>query len=136
NRPEETASTIVDGWLLTGDICRMDEDGYFFVVDRKKDLIIASGYNIYPREIEEVLHQHPAVLEAAALGVPDPYRGETVKACIVLKPEHRGKVTEEEIIGFCRENLAAYKAPRIVQFYDELPKSGVGKILRRELRDR
>ncbi len=132
---KETKEVLINGWLLTGDIAKMDEDGYFYIVDRKKDMIIAGGYNIYPREVEEVLYEHPAVLEAAVIGVPDPYRGETVKAFIVLKPEYRGKVTADEIIQFCRERLAAYKVPRIVEFRDELPKSTVGKILRRVLRE-
>ncbi len=132
---EETKKVLVNGWLLTGDMAKMDEDGYFYIVDRKKDMIIAGGYNIYPREVEEVLYEHPAVVEAAVVGVPDPYRGETVKAYIVLKPEYRGKVTEQEIIQFCKERLAAYKVPKLVEFRDELPKSAVGKILRRVLRD-
>ncbi len=135
NRPEETQKALKDGWLFTGDLARMDEDGYFYIVDRKKDMIIAGGYNIYPREVEEVLYQHEAVQEAAVVGVPDPYRGETVAAFIVLKGDYRGKVTEKDIEAFCRENLAAYKVPRIIQFRDSLPKSSVGKILRRELRD-
>ncbi len=132
---EETKKVLVNGWLLTGDMAKMDEDGYFYIVDRKKDMIIAGGYNIYPREVEEVLYEHPAVAEAAVVGVPDPYRGETVKAYIVLKPEYKGKVTEQEIIQFCKERLAAYKVPKLVEFRDELPKSAVGKILRRVLRD-
>jgi len=135
NRPEETQKALKDGWLFTGDLARMDEDGYFYIVDRKKDMIIAGGYNIYPREVEEVLYQHEAVQEAAVVGVPDPYRGETVAAFIVLKGDYRGKVMEKDIEAFCRENLAAYKVPRIIQFRDSLPKSSVGKILRRELRD-
>ncbi|MEM3762766.1 MAG: long-chain fatty acid--CoA ligase, partial [Archaeoglobaceae archaeon] len=114
---------------------KMDEDGYFYIVDRKKDLIIAGGYNIYPREVEEVLYEHPAVLEAAVIGVPDPYRGETVKAFIALKPEYKGKVSEDEIIKFCKERLAAYKVPKIIEFRDELPKSAVGKVLRRVLKE-
>lgn len=109
----------------------MDPDGYFYIVDRKKDMIIAGGYNIYPREVEEVLYGHPAVQEAAVIGVPDPYRGETVAAF----DEYRGKVTQDEIEKFCRENLAAYKVPRIIEFRESLPKSSVGKILKRELRD-
>ncbi|MEM3505465.1 MAG: AMP-binding protein, partial [Archaeoglobaceae archaeon] len=121
--------------LLTGDMAKMDEDGYFYIVDRKKDLIIAGGYNIYPREVEEVLYEHPAVLEAAVIGVPDPYRGETVKAFIALKPEYKGKVSEDEIIKFCKERLAAYKVPKIIEFRDELPKSAVGKVLRRVLKE-
>ena len=135
NRPEETQKALKDGWLFTGDLARMDQDGYFYIVDRKKDMIIAGGYNIYPREVEEVLYGHEAVQEAAVVGVPDPYRGETVAAFIVLKEEYRGKVTEKDIEAFCRANLAAYKVPRIIQFRDSLPKSSVGKILRRELRD-
>ncbi|WP_460309186.1 AMP-binding enzyme, partial [Thermus brockianus] len=116
-----------------GDMARMDEDGYFYIVDRKKDMIIAGGYNIYPREVEEVLYTHEAVQEAAVVGVPDPYRGETVAAFLVLKPEYRGKVTEKDIEAFCRQHLAAYKVPRIIVFRDSLPKSSVGKILKREL---
>ena len=134
NRPEETAATLKDGWLHTGDIGRLDEDGYLYIVDRKKDMIIAGGFNIYPREIDEVLYQHPAVLEACAVGVPDAYRGETVKAFVVLKPG--AQATEQEILDFCRERLAAYKRPRSVEFLPELPKSTVGKVLRRVLVER
>ncbi|WP_234504695.1 long-chain-fatty-acid--CoA ligase [Thermus brockianus] len=133
NRPEETQKALKDGWLYTGDMARMDEDGYFYIVDRKKDMIIAGGYNIYPREVEEVLYTHEAVQEAAVVGVPDPYRGETVAAFLVLKPEYRGKVTEKDIEAFCRQHLAAYKVPRIIVFRESLPKSSVGKILKREL---
>ena len=133
NNPEETANQLRDGWLYTGDIGKIDEDGYFYIVDRKKDMIIAGGYNIYPREIDEVLYQHPKVQDAVAAGVPDEYRGETVKAYVVLKEGE--KATEKEIIEFCREKLAAYKAPKIVEFRDSLPKSAVGKILRKVLRD-
>lgn len=133
NMPEETAAALRDGWLYTGDLASIDEEGYVTIVDRKKDLIIAGGYNIYPREIEEVLYEHPAVKEAAAVGVPDPYRGETVKAIIVLKEGMQA--SEEEIIAHCRKNLAAYKVPRIVEFRAELPKTNVGKILRRALRE-
>ncbi len=131
--PEETANTLRDGWLHTGDVARMDEDGYFYIVDRKKDMILASGYNVYPREIEEVLFEHPQVSEAVAVGVPDEYRGESVKAFVVKKPG--GEVTEEEILAFCRERLAPYKAPKNVEFREELPKSTVGKLLRRVLAD-
>lgn len=131
NMPEETALTLRDGWLRTGDIARMDEDGYFYIVDRKKDMIIAGGFNIYPRDIEEVLFEHPKVQEAAVCGVSDPYRGETVKAFLVLKPGETA--TAEEIIQYCRENMAAYKVPGLVEFRKELPKSAVGKILRRLL---
>lgn len=132
NNPEETAGQIRNGWLHTGDIARMDEDGYFFIVDRKKDMIIAGGFNIYPRDIDEVLYQHPKVSEAVSLGIPDEYRGETVKAFVVLKPGE--SATEKEIIDFCRQRLTAYKVPRIVEFRDSLPKSVVGKILRKILR--
>jgi len=130
--PEETKLVLRDGWLFTGDIAVMDEDGYVFVVDRKKDMIIAGGYNIYPREIDEVLYEHPKILDAVAVGVPDPYRGETVKAFVVLKPGET--LTEAEVIQFCRERLAAYKAPRFVEFRESLPKTLVGKVLRKELR--
>jgi long-chain acyl-CoA synthetase len=130
-KPEETANTLRDGWLYTGDIGTVDEDGYFYIVDRKKDMIIAGGFNIYPREIDEVLFEHSKVQEAVAVGIPDEYRGETVKAYIVLKEGET--CTEEEIIVFCRERLAAYKAPRMVEFRDELPKTLVGKVLRRAL---
>jgi long-chain acyl-CoA synthetase len=132
---EETEKVLINGWLLTGDMAVMDEEGFFYIVDRKKDMIVAGGYNIYPREVEEVLYEHPAVAEAAVVGVPDPYRGETVKAFIALKPEYKGKVTEEDLDKHCRERLAAYKVPRIYEFRDELPKSLVGKVLRRVLRE-
>jgi len=133
NKPEETPLVLRDGWLYTGDVARKDEDGYFYIVDRKKDMIIAGGYNIYPREVEEVLWEHPKILEAAVIGVPDAYRGETVKAFVVLQPGT--SATAEEIMAFCRERLAAYKVPRLVMFRESLPKSGVGKYLRRALRD-
>ena len=132
NNPEETAGQIKDGWLYTGDIAVCDEDDYFAIVDRKKDMIIAGGYNIYPREIDEVLYQHPKIAEAVAVGIPDEYRGETVKAFVVLREGE--SATEEDIIAFCREKLAAYKAPKTVEFRNELPKSAVGKILRKVLR--
>jgi len=132
NRPDETAKVKdEEGWLYTGDIAKMDEDGYFYIVDRKKDLIIASGYNIVPREVEEVLYENPKVQEAVVVGVPDPRRGETVKAFIVLKPGETA--TEAEIIAFCKERLAPYKVPKLVEFRTELPKSAVGKLLRRAL---
>ncbi|NOX34893.1 MAG: long-chain fatty acid--CoA ligase [Deltaproteobacteria bacterium] len=133
NDPKETAAQLRDGWLYTGDIAIRDEDDYFFIVDRKKDMIIAGGYNIYPREIDEVLFTHPKILEAIAVGIPDDYRGETVKAYVVLK---EGKTaSEKEIIDFCKEKLAVYKTPKLVEFRDSLPKSAVGKILRKILRD-
>ena len=133
NNAEETAGQIRDGWLHTGDIAMQDEDGYFFIIDRKKDMIIAGGFNIYPREIDEVLHQHPKIQSAISVGIPDDYRGETVKAFVVLKNgEH---TTAEDILAFCREKLAAYKVPRMVEFRESLPQSAVGKVLRRMLRD-
>lgn len=133
NRPEDTAAVLQEGWLLTGDMGYMDEQGYFFIVDRKKDMIIAGGFNIYPREVEEVLFEHPAVQEAAVVGVPDPYRGETVKAFLVLK---QGKqVSDEELDRFCRMKLAAYKVPRLYEYRSELPKTMVGKVLRRQLQE-
>jgi len=132
-KPEETQKALRDGWFLTGDIGKFDEDGYLRVVDRKKDMIIAGGYNIYPVELDDVLMGHPKILEACTIGIPHEYRGETVKAFIVAKP---GEVlTPEEVINYCKENLAAYKVPKIIEFIDELPKSAVGKILRRKLRD-
>lgn len=134
NNPDETAKTIdADGWLHTGDIAKMDTDGYFYIVDRKKDLIIASGYNIVPREVEEVLFMHPKVMEAAVIGVPDPKRGETVKAFVVLKNGQTS--TSAEIREFCKEHLAPYKVPSLVEFRQELPKTQVGKVLRRTLLD-
>jgi long-chain acyl-CoA synthetase len=133
NKPEETALVLRDGWLYTGDVARKDADGYYYIVDRKKDMIIAGGYNIYPREVEEVLWEYPKILEAAVIGVPDAYRGETVKAFVVMQPG--ASATTEEIVAFCRERLAAYKVPRLVVFRESLPKSGVGKYLRRALRD-
>ena len=130
--PEETAKTIRDGWLYTGDIGTMDEEGYFYIVDRKKDMIIAGGFNIYPRDIDEVLFEHPKILEACAIGIPDSYRGETVKAFVVLKEGQQ--MTEDEVKQYCAEKLAKYKVPTQVEFIESLPKSGVGKILRKELR--
>lgn len=130
--PDKTAEQLRDGWLFTGDIAVRDEDDYFFIVDRKKDMIIAGGFNIYPREVDEVLYQHPKVLEAVSVGVPDPYRGETLKAFVVLKPGETA--TAADIISFCRQKLTAYKVPKLVEFRDSLPKSSVGKVLRRMLR--
>jgi len=131
NMPTETANTLRDGWLYTGDIARMDEDGYFYIVDRKKEVIKPGGYQVWPREVEEVIASHPKVLEVGVAGVPDPYRGETVKAWVVLKPGETATV--EEIRDFCKENLAAFKVPTLVEFRDTLPKTTVGKVLRREL---
>jgi len=133
NNPEETANQLRDGWLYTGDIATEDEEGYIFIVDRKKDMIIAGGFNIYPREIDEVLYQHPKVMDAVAVGIPHEYRGETIKAYIVLKPGQMA--TEDEIIDFCKQKLAAYKTPKSVEFRDSLPKSIIGKVLRKILRE-
>ncbi|MBN2161042.1 MAG: long-chain fatty acid--CoA ligase [Spirochaetes bacterium] len=132
NRPEETAGAIRDGWLYTGDIGSMDGEGYLTIIDRKKDMIIAGGYNIYPRDIDEVLFEHPKILEACAIGVPDAYRGETVKAFVVVRPGET--LMAGEVIEYCKTRLAAYKVPKIIEFIDTLPKSLVGKILRKELR--
>ena len=131
NMPTETANALRDGWLYTGDIARMDEEGYFYIVDRKKELIKPGGYQVWPREVEEVIIQHPKVLEVGVAGVPDPYRGETVKAWVVLKPGE--EVTEQEIKEWCKERMAKFKVPTLVEFRTELPKTMVGKILRREL---
>ncbi|TRZ37348.1 long-chain fatty acid--CoA ligase [Niallia circulans] len=133
NNPAETELVLKDGWLYTGDLCYMDERGYFYIVDRKKDTIIASGFNIYPREVEEVLYEHPAVQEAAVVGVKDSYRGETVKAFIVLK--EGAQTSEDELNKYMRERIASFKVPRIYEFRKELPKSAIGKILRRELKE-
>jgi long-chain acyl-CoA synthetase len=131
NRPDETARTIQDGWLRTGDIAKVDEEGYLFVVDRKKDMISASGLKVLPREVEEILFLHPKVQEAAVAGIPDPYRGETVKGYVVLKAGQ--SATPEEIIEFCRLHLASFKVPTQIEFRQDLPKSLVGKVLRRVL---
>jgi fatty-acyl-CoA synthase len=140
NKPEDTAQALVeiDGkhFLRTGDLGRADEDGYFFIVDRLKRMINASGFKVWPTEVESQMYQHPAILEACVIGAQDAHRGETVKAVIVLRPDWRGRVDERAIIDWCRENMAAYKYPRIVEFVDALPKSGAGKIMWRELQDR
>ncbi len=132
NMPNETATSLRDGWLYTGDIARMDEKGYFYIEDRKKDLIICGGYNVYPREVEEVLARHPAVLEVTVAGVPDAKRGETVMAWIVKRPDHPN-VTEKEIIEWSKGELAAYKYPRIIEFREQLPKTAALKVLKRDL---
>jgi long-chain acyl-CoA synthetase len=138
-RPEDTQESLIelDGsiWLKTGDLVRMDDEGYFFFYDRKKDMIKYKGYSVFAREIEEVLHQHPQIKAAGVLGVPDPTVGQLIKAIVVLQPEARGKVSEEEIIKYCAENLAHYKVPKIVEFRGELPKTDVGKVSHRELRE-
>jgi long-chain acyl-CoA synthetase len=132
-KPEETGMVLKDGWLFTGDIGFLDEDGYLTIVDRKKDMIVASGFNIFPQEIDEILFSHPKVLEACTIGIPDAYRGETPKSFIVRRPGEQ--LSREEISAFCRERLAAYKVPKEIEFMTELPKSAVGKILRKELRE-
>ncbi len=132
NRPEETAAALRDGWLYTGDVARMDEDGYFYIVDRKKDMVIVGGFNVYPREVEEVLYRHPAVKEAAVAGVSHPLRGETLVAYVVPRAE----VTPGEIVAFCRDRLPPYKVPRRVRIVDAIPKTLVGKPLRRAIRER
>jgi long-chain acyl-CoA synthetase len=134
NLPQETAAGMPGGELRTGDVGFMDPDGWFYVVDRKKDMINAAGYKVWPREVEDVLYRHPAVLEAAVVGVPDEYRGETVKAYVTLRPGMTA--SPEELVGYAREQLAAYKYPRVVELVEALPKTSTGKILRRELRDR
>lgn len=133
NNPEETKEVLRDGWLYTGDIGLMDEEGYIKFLGRKRELIKCSGYSVFPAEVEDLLYRHPAVKETAVIGISDPYRGETPKAFIILKPDYVGKVREEEILEWCKENMAAYKRPRFVEFREELPKSAAGKILRRVL---
>jgi long-chain acyl-CoA synthetase len=132
HKPEANAESFTDGYLHTGDVGKMDEQGWFFIVDRLKDMINASGYKVWPREVEDFLYQHPAVHEAAVVGVPDEYRGETVKAFVSLKAG--ASATPEELVAFCKERMAAYKYPRVVEILPELPKTASGKILRRELR--
>ncbi|HUK28869.1 MAG TPA: AMP-binding protein, partial [Candidatus Acidoferrales bacterium] len=135
NNLEETKMALRGGWLYTGDIASMDSDGYFRIVDRKKDMINASGLKVWPREVEDVLYDHPAIKEVAVVASPDPISGEVVKAFVTLNDEYRGKVQASEIIDFCKSRIADYKAPRIVDFRDALPTSSVGKILRRQLRE-
>ncbi|MFO8191230.1 MAG: long-chain fatty acid--CoA ligase [Bacillota bacterium] len=133
NMPDETAKSLRDGWFYTGDIAKADEEGYTYIVDRKKDMVIAGGFNIYPRDVEEILFAHPKVMEAAVAGITDPYRGETLKAYVVLKEWQT--MTEEEVISYCKENLAPYKVPKLVEFRKELPKTMIGKVLRRMLKE-
>jgi long-chain acyl-CoA synthetase len=133
-KPKDTSNTIIDGWLHTGDIGRYDEKGYVFLVDRKKDMIITGGENVFPREIEEILYRNPKVHEVAVIGIPDPYWVEKVHAVVSLK---KGvKATAEELIDFCKKNMAGYKAPKSVEFIDTLPKNAAGKIMKRELREK
>jgi long-chain acyl-CoA synthetase len=132
-KPEETTHALRDGFFYTGDIGYFDDEGYLTISDRKKDLIVASGFNVYPKEIDEILYEHPKILEACCIGVPDEYRGETVKAYIVIEPGQT--LTKEEVTSFCKERMTAYKVPTEIEFIDELPKSAIGKIMRRELRE-
>lgn len=129
--PEDTAHALRDGWLYTGDLARMDPEGYFYIVDRKKDMIIVGGYNVYPREVEEVLYSHPNVVEVAVLGVPDPVFGEQIKCYVVVKD---AAVSEQDLLDYCQLHLAKYKIPSSITFLDELPKNATGKILRKALR--
>ncbi|MCP4746019.1 MAG: long-chain fatty acid--CoA ligase [Desulfobacteraceae bacterium] len=132
NKPDETGRTIVNGWLHTGDIAKIDEDGYFYIIDRTKDMIISGGYNVFPRDIDEILFSHPKVKEACAVGVPHPIRGEQIKAFVVLSEGER--ITEKELIDYCAKSLAKFKLPTSINFIEDLPKSNIGKILRKELR--
>jgi acyl-CoA synthetase (AMP-forming)/AMP-acid ligase II len=135
NKPEDSAETFPEpGWVKTGDIAKIDEDGFVWLCGRLKEMIKASGYSVFPAEVEEYLYQHPAILECAVIGVPHDYRGEDVKAFVVLKPECKGKITEEELIAWAREQMSVYKYPRSIDFRDELPKGGTGKILRKILK--
>jgi len=131
NMPTETTNALRDGWLYTGDIARTDEQGYFYIVDRKKELIKPGGYQVWPREVEEVISDNPKVLEVGVAGIPDPYRGETVKAWVVVKPGET--LTEDDVKAWCKERLAKFKVPTPIEFRKELPKTTVGKVLRREL---
>ena len=133
-KPEETANAIKNGRFFTGDVAKMDAQGWCYIVDRKKDLINVSGYKVWPRDVEDVLYQHPAVKEAAVVGVPDDYRGETVKAFVALVDDQKDKVTPDELISFCKQKMAAFKYPRIIEIIDEVPKTPTGKFLRRQLR--
>ena len=136
DKPDETAKAIIEERFYTGDVAKLDERGWCFIVDRKKDLINVSGYKVWPRDVEDALYQHPGVKEAAVVGVPDSYRGETVKAFVSLSDDAKGKVTDKDLVEFCKDRLAAYKYPRIVEIIDEVPKTMTGKTLRRELRSK
>ncbi len=132
--PEATAEAFKGGWFHSGDLVRQDDEGYIYVVDRKKDMIISGGHNIYPAELEEVLYTHPKILEAAVIGVPDPEWGESVKAIVV--PKAGETLTEAEVIEYCKQNLASYKKPKSVELVGELPRNVTGKVLKRELREK
>jgi acyl-CoA synthetase (AMP-forming)/AMP-acid ligase II len=135
NKPAATAEVLRDGWFRTGDVGRMDEEGYFRIEERKRDLVKASGYSVFPAEVESLMYRHPDVQEVGVVGVPDPYRGEEVAACVVVKPAARGRVSAQQLVDWCRAEMAVYKAPRHVWFADSLPKTATGKILKRVLRD-
>jgi fatty-acyl-CoA synthase len=140
NNPDATRSTFVEiegkSWFRTGDLGRVDADGYFFMVDRLKRMINASGYKVWPAEVEALMYQHPAIQEACVIGAKDPHRGETVKAVVVIKEAQRGKVSEQDIIDWAHANMAAYKSPRLVEFVETLPKSGTGKVMWRALQEK
>jgi long-chain acyl-CoA synthetase len=133
NQPQATADALRNGWLYTGDLATEDDDGYFTIVDRKKDMIVVSGYNVYPREVEETLYKHSAVADAAVVQYPDPYQGESVMAFVVRKEGQ--EVSAQDLIDYCRSQIAVFKCPRRIEFVSELPKNNTGKVLRRELRD-
>jgi long-chain acyl-CoA synthetase len=133
NKPEETEEVLRNGRLYTSDIGLMDEEGYVKLLGRKRELIKCSGYSVFPAEVEDLIYRHPAIKEVAVIGITDPYRGETPKAFVILKPQYAGKVTEQEILEWCKDNMAAYKRPRVIEFREDLPKSAAGKILRRLL---
>jgi acyl-CoA synthetase (AMP-forming)/AMP-acid ligase II len=135
NNPEGTAETFLeDGWMKTGDIVKMDEEGYIYICGRTKEMIKSSGYSVFPAEVEQYLYNHPAISECCVIGVPHDYRGEDIKAFVILKPEWQGKITEKELIEWAREQMSVYKYPRTIEFRDELPKSGTGKIMRKILK--
>jgi len=131
-KPEETENALRNGWVCTGDIAKMDEDGYFYIVDRKKDMINVSGLKVYPREVEEILYEHPNIREACVVGIPDSYRGEHVKAFVVLK-DSTNKTNSDELASFCRQKIADYKVPSEIEYISQMPKTAAGKILRRAL---
>jgi acyl-CoA synthetase (AMP-forming)/AMP-acid ligase II len=136
NQPEATRATLRDGWIYTGDIAKMDQDGYIYIVGRKKDMIIVSGYKVWAAEVEKILRKHPAVYQAAIVGVPDPQQGESVKAYVVLRPDYKGKTTEEKLMEWAKRKMADYKYPKEIEFVNELPRSGSGKILKRLLTEK